>query len=268
MNPMRYLLQFALFFFLAVPTTFAQTARTEPVLGVGDVVKITVYQNPDLTVEARVSENGQINFPLIGNVAVGGLTVAAAEQRIQQRLREGGFVNRPQVTIQMVQIRSSQISILGQVGKPGRFPIEMVGSKVSEMVAQAGGVLPGGADIVTLVGERNGRPIKLDIDLPLILQSGRSDLDVPVANGDIIYVDRAPTLYVYGEVQRPGQHRVERGMTLQQVLAAAGGLTPRGTQRGMRVHRKAEDGSVKVLELKMNDRVERDDIIYVRESLF
>ena len=265
---MRYLLQFALFFFLAVPTAFAQTARTEPVLGVGDVVKITVYQNPDLTVEARVSESGQINFPLIGNVAVGGLTVAAAEQRIQQRLREGGFVNRPQVTIQMVQIRSSQISILGQVGKPGRFPIEMVGSKVSEMVAQAGGVLPGGADIVTLVGERNGRPIKLDIDLPLILQSGRSDLDVPVANGDIIYVDRAPTLYVYGEVQRPGQHRVERGMTLQQVLAAAGGLTPRGTQRGMRVHRKAEDGSVKVLELKMNDRVERDDIIYVRESLF
>jgi polysaccharide export outer membrane protein len=57
-------------------------------------------------------------------------------------------------------------------------------------------------------------------------------------------------------------------MTLMQVLAAAGGLTPRGTQRGMRVHRKAEDGSVKILELQLNDRVERDDIIYVRESLF
>jgi polysaccharide export outer membrane protein len=265
---MRYFFRIFLVFFLAAPAAFAQTARTEPVLGVGDVVKITVYQNPDLSVEARVSETGQINFPLIGNVAVGGLTVAAAEQRIQQRLREGGFVNRPQVTIQMVQIRSSQISILGQVNKPGRFPIEMVGSRVSEMIALAGGVVPGGADIVTLVGQRNGQPIKLDIDLPLILQSGRSDLDVPVANGDIIYVDRAPTLYIYGEVQRPGQHRVERGMTLQQVLASAGGLTARGTQRGMRVHRKAEDGTVKILELTMNDRVERDDIIYVRESLF
>ncbi len=268
MTRIRYLLQFVLFFFLTAPAAFAQPAKTEPVLGVGDVIKITVYQNPDLSVEARVSETGQINFPLIGNVAVGGLTVAAAEQRIQQRLREGGFVNRPQVTIQTVQIRSSQISILGQVNKPGRFPIELVGSRVSEMIAAAGGVVPGGADIVTLVGHRDGQPIKIDIDLPLILQSGRSDLDVPVANGDIIYVDRAPTLYIYGEVQRPGQHRVERGMTVQQALAGAGGLTARGTQRGLRVHRKGEDGSVKILELQMNDRVERDDIIYVRESLF
>ncbi len=269
MNSMRYLLQFALFFCLVMPSAFAQsTAKTEPVLGVGDVVRITVYQNPDLSVEARVSETGQINFPLIGNVAVSGLTVAAAEQKIQRLLREGGFVNRPQVTIQTVQIRSSQISILGQVNKPGRFPIEMVGSRVSEMIAAAGGVVPGGADIVTLVGTRNGQPIKLDIDLPLILQSGRSDLDVPVANGDIIYVDRAPTLYIYGEVQRPGQVRMERGMTLMQVLASVGGLSARGTQRGIRVHRKAEDGSVQIMELKMNDRVERDDIIYVRESLF
>jgi polysaccharide export outer membrane protein len=268
MKAMRYLFQLVLLFCIALPTAFAQLAKTEPVLGIGDVVRITVYQNPDLSVEARVSETGQINFPLIGSVAVGGLTVSAAEQLIQKRLRDGGFVLRPQVTIQTVQIRSSQISILGQVVKPGRFPIELVGSRVSEMIAAAGGVVPGGADVVTLVGTRDGKPIKIDIDLPLILQLGRSDLDVPVANGDIIYVDRAPTLYIYGEVQRPGQHRVERGMTLMQALAGAGGLTARGTQRGVRVHRKDADGATKILELKMNDPVERDDVIYVRESLF
>ena len=72
------------------------------------------------------------------------------------------------------------------------------------MIAAAGGVVPGGADVVTLVGNRDGKPIKLDIDLPLILQQGRADLDMPVENGDIIYVDRAPTFYMYGEVQRPG----------------------------------------------------------------
>jgi len=242
--------------------------RPEPTLGVGDVVRITVYQNPDLTTEARVSENGQINFPLIGTVAVGGLSVAQAQAKIEKMLRDGGFVLKPQVTMQTMTIKSSQVSILGQVAKPGRFPIEIVGSKVSEMIAAAGGVVPGGADIVTLVGNRDGKPVKIDIDLPLVLQQGRADLDVPVENGDIIYVDRAPTFYMYGEVQRPGQLRLERGMTLMQALAQAGGLSPRGTERGIKVHRKDATGAIKILELKMNDLVERDDVIYVKESLF
>jgi polysaccharide export outer membrane protein len=266
---MTFLLRLAAMFFCAAAVAFAQVPpRAEPVLGVGDVVRITVYQNPDLTVEARVSELGQVNFPLIGAVTIGGLSVSQAQALIEKRLRDGGFVLKPQVTIQTTQIRSSQISILGQVTKPGRFPIEIVGSRVSEMIAAAGGVVPGGADIVTLVGNRDGKPIKLDIDLPLILQQGRSDLDIPVENGDIIYVDRAPTFYMYGEVQRPGQLRVERGMTLMQALAQAGGLSARGTTRGIKVHRKDAAGVVQVREIKMNELVERDDVVYVSESLF
>jgi polysaccharide export outer membrane protein len=261
--------RFLLLFAFAGSVALAQTpARPEPVLGVGDVVHITVYQNPDLTVDARLSENGQINFPLIGAVTIGGLSVAQAQALIEKMLRDGGFVLRPQVTIQTTQIKSSQISILGQVAKPGRYPIEIVGSKVSEMIAAAGGVVPGGADVVTLVGTRDGKPAKIDIDLPLVLQQGRADLDMPVENGDIIYVDRAPTFYMYGEVQHPGQLRLERGMTLMQALAQAGGLTARGTERGMKVHRKDASGAIKILELKMNDPVQRDDVIYVKESLF
>ena len=266
---MSFLVRLAALFFVAATLASAQVPpRAEPVLGVGDVVKITVYQNPDLTVDARVSELGQINFPLIGAVTIGGLSVSQAQALIEKRLRDGGFVLKPQVTIQTTQIRSSQISILGQVAKPGRYPIEIVGSRVSEMIAAAGGVVPGGADVVTMVGNRDGKPVKIDIDLPLILQQGRADLDVSVENGDIIYVDRAPTFYMYGEVQRPGQLRVERGMTLMQALAQAGGLTARGTTRGIQVHRKDANGAVQVGEIKMNDPVERDDVIYVRESLF
>ncbi len=264
----RLFLSIVLLLGVSAGTAFGQAAKTEPALGVGDVIRITVYQNPDLSVEARVYETGHINFPLIGSVQVGGLTASQAQQRIEKLLRDGAFVLKPQVTIQTVQIRSSQISMLGQVAKPGRYPIEIVGSKVSEMIATAGGVLPGGADVVTLVGTRDGKAIKLDIDLPLILQSGRADLDVPVENGDIIYVDRAPTFYMYGEVQRPGQMRLERGMTLMQALAQAGGLTPRGTARGIQVHRRDASGAVKVLDMQMNDPVDRDDVIYVRESLF
>lgn len=274
---MRYFIHCVLLVLSLGSTAFAQTspaaaasaAKPETQLGVGDTLRITVFQNPDLTVESgRVSENGQINFPLIGTVAVGGLTIAAAEQKIAKLLRDGGFVLRPQVSIQLAQIRSSMVSILGQVLKPGRYPIETVGSKASEMIAAAGGVAPGGADVVTLVGTRNGRSIRLDIDLPAILQSGKAELDIPVDNGDIIYVDRAPTAYIYGEVQRPGQFKVERGMTLMQALAQGGGLTPRGTQRGIKVHRRDANGVVSILDLKMNDPVARDDVIYVKESLF
>lgn len=275
---MRNFIRYIILALSLCSTAFAQTSpsataasapRPEALLGVGDIVKITVYQNPDLAVDgARISENGQINFPLIGAVVVSGLTVPAAEQKIAKQLRDGGFVLRPQVTIQLGQIRSSVISILGQVGKPGRFPIEAVGTKVSEMIAMAGGVAPGGSDTVTLVGTRNGRPIKLDIDLPAILQSGKTELDLVVENGDVIYADRAPTAYIYGEVQRPGQFKIERGMTLMQVIAVNGGVSARGTQRGIKVHRRDQQGNVTVSEIGLNDPVQRDDVIYVKESLF
>ncbi len=276
---MRNFLRFLILALTLCSSAFAQTspsasagiapAKPEALLGVGDIVKITVYQNPDLTVDgARISETGQINFPLIGNVVINGLSASAAEAKIAKALRDGGFVLRPQVTIQVGQIRSSVISILGQVGKPGRYPIEAVGTKVSEMVATAGGVGPGGADVVTLVGARNGRPIKLEIDLPAILQPGKGELDIAVENGDIIYVDRAPTAYIYGEVQRPGQFKLERGMSLMQAIALSGGVTPRGTQRGIKVHRRDASGAVTVSDIDLNDPVGRDDVIYVKESLF
>lgn len=265
-----------LFLMLGLCTAaFAQPAPTPgappdmATLGVGDVIRISVYQNPDLTVEAgRISEAGQINFPLVGNVAISGLTVNAAEQKIAKALRDGGFVLKPQVTIQIAQIRSNVISVLGHVGRPGRYPIDTIGSKVSEMIAAAGGVLPGGSDIVTMTGTRNGRPVKIEIDLPTVIQSGKTELDIPVENADILYVDRAPSFYIYGEVQRPGMLGLNRGMTLQQALAEAGGVSARGTTRGIKVHRRDASGNVVILDVKMNDPVQRDDVIYVKESLF
>ncbi|HEX4234482.1 MAG TPA: polysaccharide biosynthesis/export family protein, partial [Caldimonas sp.] len=107
----QFVVRTLLLFACASSLALAQAPqRPEPVLGVGDVVKITVYQNPDLATEARLSENGQINFPLIGNVTIGGLSVAQAQARIEKMLRDGGFVLKPQVTIQTTLIKSSQIS--------------------------------------------------------------------------------------------------------------------------------------------------------------
>ena len=92
--------------------------------------------------------------------------------------------------------------------------------------------------------------------------------DILILNGDIVWVERQPMVYIYGEVQRPGTMRLERGMTLIQTLAAGGGLTQRGTERGIRVHRRGADGKTQVLQPAMDDQLQDRDVVFVRESLF
>lgn len=275
MMMMRRLFQFFLLSFFVCANALAQPAaqtasgNTEPILGAGDVIRVTVFQNPDLSIEARITELGQVSFPLIGNITLAGLSVTAAQDKIAKQLREGGFVVKPQVSITLMTVKSNQVSILGQVAKPGRYPIENNNTRVSEMIAAAGGVLPGGSDVITLVGNRNGKPVKYDIDLPSILQAGKRELDLVVSNGDILHVDREQKIFIYGEVQKPGAYRWDRSMTILQAMAQAGGLTKVGTERGIRIHRRDPNGGgTKIIEPKMTDPVERDDVIYVRESVF
>lgn len=266
---LRLALRLFLASILLPAAALAQTSDpASQTLGPADVIKITVHQNPDLSLETRVSETGQISFPLLGSVDVGGLTVAAAEESIARQLRERNFVRRPQVNILVVQLRSAQASVLGQVGRPGRYPIEIAGSRVSEMIAIAGGLVPGASEVVILKGVRNGAPVQMEIDLPTILQSAAGVEDPVVVHGDSLFVDRAPVVYIHGEVQRPGAFRLERGMTLMQGLAQGGGLTRYGTQRGIRIHRRDGGGRLQVIELAPTDLLARDDVIYVRESLF
>ena len=260
---------------LAAPVwtpALAQTASapvpSEYRLGAGDVIRITVYQAPDLQLEARLSEAGVISYPLLGSVKLGGLGVTQAEQLIADGLRTGNFVKQAQVSILVVQVRANQASVLGQVNRPGRFPIETTGLRLTELLATAGGVSVNGADLVTLVGQRNGQPLRLQIDLPLLFRPGQAIEDPVVQAGDIVFVDRAPQVYIYGEVQRPGPMRLERGMTLLQALATGGGLTQRGTEKGIRVHRKDAEGKTQVTQPAMDDKVLEGDVVYVRESLF
>ena len=237
-------------------------------LGAGDVVRVTVYQNPDLTVETRITENGSISFPLLGAVVIGGRTVSAAERGIADGLRNGNFVRQPQVTVTLLQVRAHQASVLGQVNRPGRYPLEQAGMRLTDLLAIAGGVAVGGSDIVVLSGTRAGAPLRVEVDLPMLFAAGGRDKDPLVENNDVVWVDRQPLVYIYGEVQRPGPLRLEREMTLMQALATGGGLTPRGTEKGIRVHRRADDGKVRVLQPAMDDRMKDGDVVYVRESLF
>lgn len=244
----------------------ARNSASDYILGAGDVVRITVYQNPDLSLEARIGESGVISYPLIGAVKLGGLPVPEAEKRIADGLKSGNFVKQPQVSILVTQVRGNQASVLGQVLRPGRYPLEQANMTLSELLAMAGGIAQSGNDVVTLTGKRNGKPMRMQVDFPTIfIGDGK---DVPVSDGDVVYVDRMPTVYIYGEVQRPGPYRIDRGMTVLQALATGGGPTLRGTEKGIRIHRRDAQGKVQVIEPKMDDIVRDGDVVYVRESLF
>lgn len=250
------------------PVGLATGAAAEYRLGSGDAIKVTVFQNPDMTLETRVTENGTISFPLLGSVRVGGLSISEAEARIADGLRKGNFVKQPQVTILVLKVTGNQASVLGQVNQPGRYPLEVADTRLTDLIANARGVSAGGGDLLVLTGARAGKPFRLEIDLPTLFGPNGREQDVIVQNGDVLWVDRYPMIYIYGEVQKPGQIRLERGMTLLQGLAAGGGLTLRGTDRGIRVHRKDDAG--KVLEIKpgMDEPLRDGDVVFVRESLF
>ena len=237
-------------------------------IGAGDMVRIAVFQQPDLTLEVRVAESGIISFPLLGEVKLGGLSVAQAEAEITRGLREGNFLQQPQVTVLLMQVRGNQVSVLGLVNKPGRFPLDVVGMRLSELLALAGGLAPGANDIVTLSGERDGMRFRTEVDLPALYGRNPSGIDPILRNGDVLFVDRPPTIYVHGEVQKPGTFRLERDMSAMQAVAASGGVTLRGTLRGLRVHRRDAEGRLQMLEPGLADRLQDGDVVFVRESLF
>jgi polysaccharide export outer membrane protein len=239
----------------------------EVLLGAGDVVKASVYGSPDLTVETRVSEGGSMTFPLLGEVHVGGLSVQQAEKKIGGLLEKGGYLKKAQVNLLVTTLASQQVSVLGQVNRPGRYPIDGT-RKVLDLLALAGGIGVDGSDMVTLVRNRNGSISRETIDVVDMVRKGELNRDYEVAGGDIIFVERAPRAYITGEVNHPGAFRLERAMTVQQAVSAGGGLTPRGTQRGLRIVRRGADGTMQTIDAKTDDLVQTDDVITVRESWF
>ena len=209
-----------------------------------------------------------ISYPLVGSVQVGGLTISEAEKKIGDALRMGEFIKKPQVNIVLRQVRGNQVAVLGQVSRPGRFPLETFNTRVSDMLAAAGGATATGDDVLIITGQREGKPFRKVIDIPGLFLNAKSEDDILLAGGDTLFVNKAPMFYIYGEAQRPGPYRIERGMTVMQALAQGGGPTVRGSQNRLILNRRDTTGNVVETVPKLTDPVRAEDVLYVRESLF
>jgi polysaccharide export outer membrane protein len=236
-------------------------------LGPGDVVRVTIYGDVNQPTETRVTEGGTITVPLIGEIRVIGLSTIETEQKIAGQLREKGFMRDPQVNVLVTNMVSQQVAVLGQVAKPSRFVLDGPRT-VTDMIANAGGVTPDGGDIVTLVRTTDGVTTREQINLWELSNGGDQSKNVILQKDDVLVVERAQKFFVYGEVQRPGMYRLEHGMSVLQALSTGGGLTQRGTERGMKIKRRGQDGKLQEFKVDDDTLLQPDDILYVRESWF
>ncbi len=237
-------------------------------IAAGDVISVTVFQNPDLTLNVRVHESGKITFPLLGKVDVAGYALENVESKIAALLRSGGYVRDPQVSVMLENPYGSQVAVLGHVNRPGRYPLMTADLKLTDLLAMAGGITTDGDERVVVVGERDGKPMRVEIDVPELFSASSSQGNLVIEAGDTIHVDIAPVFYIYGEVQRPGTYRVGRNMTVMQALAVGGGLTQRGSDKGIKVFRQGQDLSVSKQAPELTSEIIANDVIVIDESFF
>lgn len=249
-------------------------AQTSATLSPGDLVKISVYGNPDLTTLTRVLPNGTITFPLIGVVAVGGFSQAHAEEAIATKLRDGGFVKNAAVTIfvqERTAVPNSVVTLLGQVVHSGTYTLdpETAGSvsTLVQLLAKAGGTTDKAADHCFLVRKENGQPRRQRVDLVDLVNNGNIKADIALNNGDVVLVPEMDVFYIYGEVQHPGRYQLDRDMTVMQGLSVASGLTARGSIKGIELSRLV-GSEMKTYKSNLDDRLQPSDVVFVKTSVF
>lgn len=288
-------------------------------LGAGDLVRLDIFDVPELTLEPRytVLLDGALNLPWVGGVSVQGLTLAQASERLRERYQK--YVKNPVITVSLIAPRPLKIGIIGAVNRPGSYIVNTIGSEVTQAslsqrsTAESGSQWPTVSKAIQTAGgiaqlanireievrrpQANGTTEKLKVDLWKYLQAGELAQDIPLQDGDTIFVPTAialdPTqasqialsnlspeqiqVNVVGEVVRPGGVGVRPNSTLMQAVLAAGGVTPgRGNKAKIELVRLLPDGRVDRREFKFdvtrgldessNPAIHQNDVIVVNRS--
>ncbi|HKT74180.1 MAG TPA: polysaccharide biosynthesis/export family protein [Steroidobacteraceae bacterium] len=233
-------------------------------LGPGDLLHITVAGYAEMTTDVRVSQTGNITYPFIGEVSVANLSTQDVEGIIARKLNDGAFIRQPQVSVLVAEYEGQKISVMGQVAKPGQYPLT-ASARVMDVLAEAGGTVPAiAADEATLL-RKDGS--KAAIDLQSLFE-GDPRQNLTVSGGDTVYVPKAPQFYIYGEVQKPGMYRLERNMTVSRAISAGGGLTSKGSEGRVVVKRRDANGKEHSSSVDSSADVKADDVIFVKQGWF
>jgi len=259
-------------FILAVMLIFSipvASLAQDYVVGEGDVLRIVVYDHDDLTTTARVSGEGVITFPLIGQVEVKGLTLSRIADKITSLLADGYVVN-PQVSIFIQEFRSKKAFIMGEVQKPGLYVLSGQTTFMG-LLAEAGGLTKDAGDRAIIKRKANPSDKNesvITVDLKRLIEKGDTSLDVPIIDGDSIYITKAGVFYVTGEVKKPDAYKYEDGITIIKAITMAGGFTDKASKGRVKILRKVSGKEETLEKLSMDEPVKPNDVIVVPESFF
>ena len=254
----------------------APAQSTDYVVGPQDILTVTIWDQSDLSGKFGVDGDGTFSFPLIGRVKAGGLTLPEIEKELKTRLMQGYFRN-PQLSVAVEQFRSQRIFIVGEVRTPGTYPLTgdmtlieafaRAGSATKEAAGQAVIVrAPAGRSSQPTLPGQQSESETVHISLKE-LETGSLSKNVALRDGDTIFVPRAETVYLFGQVKTPGAYPIQKDTTVLQALSLAGGVSERGSTSRIRIVRLV-DGTKKEVNAKLSDGVQPGDTIIVLERYF
>ena len=256
-----------------------QTPTLGYTLGAGDVLRVNVYDNPDLSQEVTIEADGAFSYPLIGRVQAAGLPVRQLEGLLAKRFAEGYLVS-PQVGVTVTQHKSQQVYVMGAVSKPGPYALQRQ-TTLLEALSTAGGPTPEAGFEVVLTHATDTQALPSGTSKVSATANGQSAMRVSLEqlmaggvpqritlqDGDVVYVPAAAFVYVTGEIQRPGRYRLEKDTTIQKAVSLAGGFTKFAATKSMTVQRMV-DGKRLDFQAGSDDLLQADDVVVVRPSLF
>jgi polysaccharide export outer membrane protein len=253
--------------------THSTVSPPDLLIGAGDLLEVSLYGMADFKTDVRVNSGGEISLPMLGTVAVSGLSVEQAETLIERKLSQKGLFNDPHVTVFEKEYATQGISVLGEVQKPGIYPL--LGSrKLYDAISVAGGTTPK-AGRYALVTRRSDPQHPVQVPL-LTAAADAMQNNVVVEPGDTILVSKAGVVYVVGDVHLPGGFVMENGndITVLKAIALAQGTNPNAALNAARLIRKTPEGPKdvpldlkKILAAKAPDpQLQPDDVVFVPGS--
>jgi polysaccharide biosynthesis/export protein len=257
---------------LLAATPFAQSAG-DYTIGAQDVLTIQVFDQPDLGGKYAVEADGTFSFPLIGRVKAGGMTLRAFEVELKKLLVDGQFFRNPQVTVAVEQYRSQRVFVNGEVRQAGPVPLTG-GMTLIEALSRAGSTLPSASGEVSVVRPPSGQNATNGEGAEILrasirdLEAGVLKQNIELRDGDQIFVPRAESVYVFGQVKNPGAYPIQhKETTVLQALSLAGGTTENAALNRIDI-RRVVDGEEKKIRVKLTDLVQPGDTIVVPERYF
>jgi polysaccharide export outer membrane protein len=255
-----------LLFFLLVVFARNALASQDYLVGPGDVLSITVYDNDDLKTKVRVANNGTIVMPLLGTVSVNKLSVSAIAEKLTGLLANGYIVN-PQVNVFVDEFRSKKVVVLGKVNRPGL--IELNGpTTFLELISKAGGFDKDLGDTATIKRAGKEKENLIVINLASLVEGGDLSQNIMINDDDTVYVSEAGKCYVTGEVTTPGTYPCGEGATVLKLVTLAKGFTGKASKSGIDIVRMEGDKKNVLKNVSLDTHVKNNDVIVVPESFF